>query len=135
MADASHELRTPVAVLRTEADVTLSRPNRTEAEYRDSVAVMRDSARRLGRIVDDLFLLARADAGHLAAATRPPSTSKKSWTTPPVRCAPIAQEHGVRIAVDPVEDAPFSGRCRPAWPPDAEPARQRHQALPDGSVP
>jgi len=65
MADASHELRTPTAIVRTEADVTLSRPSRTTDEYRASMGIMQDAARRLTRIVDDLFLLARADAGHL----------------------------------------------------------------------
>jgi two-component system OmpR family sensor kinase len=65
MADASHELRTPTAIVRTEADVTLSRPSRTTDEYRVSIGIMQDAARRLTRIVDDLFLLARADAGHL----------------------------------------------------------------------
>ena len=67
VADALHELRTPTAILRSEADVTLSREHRTEEEYRASVAVMRDAARRLTRIVDDLFLLARADSGNLLA--------------------------------------------------------------------
>src|SRR5262249_46547083 len=64
MADASHELRTPVTILRSEAEVTLSRPHREESEYRESVAVMLDESQRLARIVDDLFLLARVDAGH-----------------------------------------------------------------------
>ena len=67
VADASHELRTPTAILRSEADVTLSREHRTEAEYRASLGVIRDAARRLGRVVDELFLLARADSGHLVA--------------------------------------------------------------------
>lgn len=62
VADASHELRTPIAIIRGEADVTLRRDTRTEAEYRDAVQVMRDESVRLGRIVDDLFLLARVDA-------------------------------------------------------------------------
>ena len=63
MADASHELRTPVAVLGIEADVTLGKPHRTEAEYRESLHVIRDAGTRLGRVVDDLFLLSRVDAG------------------------------------------------------------------------
>lgn len=67
MAEASHELRTPTAILRTEADVTLAQAHRTEAEYRASLTVMRDAARRLTRIVDDLFLLARADPGAVEA--------------------------------------------------------------------
>jgi two-component system, OmpR family, sensor kinase len=63
MADASHELRTPTAIVRTEADVTLAQPNRPERDYRASLAVVQSAARRMTRIVDDLLLLARADAG------------------------------------------------------------------------
>jgi signal transduction histidine kinase len=108
MADASHELRTPVAVLRTEADVTLSRPHRTEAEYRDSVAVMRDSARRLGRIVDDLFLLARADAGHLPIR-REPLYLEEVVDDAARAVRVLAQERGVRVELLPFEDSPFDG--------------------------
>ncbi len=71
MADASHELRTPTAIVRTEADVTLSQAHRSEPEYRESVGIMQDAARRLTRIVDDLFLLARSDAGHLVVHRAP----------------------------------------------------------------
>ncbi|HUQ81501.1 MAG TPA: ATP-binding protein [Gemmatimonadaceae bacterium] len=108
MADASHELRTPVAVLRTEADVTLSRPVRTESEYRESVAVMRDSARRLGRIVDDLFMLARADAGHLPIR-RGPVYLEEVVDEAARAVRALAQEHGVRVDVTPLEDSPFNG--------------------------
>jgi signal transduction histidine kinase len=108
MADASHELRTPVAVLRTEADVTLSRSSRTEAEYRESVAVMRDSARRLGRIVDDLFLLARADAGHLPI--RRESLYLEDVVDEAARTVrSLAQERGVRVELLPLDDSPFDG--------------------------
>lgn len=63
MADASHELRSPVTILQGELDVTLSRTDRNAADYRESLEVMRRSVRRLTRIVRDLFLLARSDAG------------------------------------------------------------------------
>ena len=63
VADASHELRTPIAIVRSEADVVLQRPVRHESEYREALAVIRDESVRLTRIVDDLFLLARTDAG------------------------------------------------------------------------
>jgi signal transduction histidine kinase len=63
MADASHELRTPVAILQGELDVTLSRDDRDARDYRDSLQIMQKSVRRLTRIVRDLFLLARGDAG------------------------------------------------------------------------
>jgi heavy metal sensor kinase len=64
VADASHELRTPIAVIRGEADVALDH-DRGPAEYRESLAVIQDEARRLTRLIDDLLNLARADAGHV----------------------------------------------------------------------
>jgi signal transduction histidine kinase len=63
MADASHELRTPVSVIQSAADVTLARDTRSSDEYRDTLAIVGTEARRLGRLVDDMLVLARADAG------------------------------------------------------------------------
>lgn len=63
IADASHELRTPVAILRGEAEVALSQPSRSVEEYRDSLAILHLEAKRLTRIVEDLFTLTRADSG------------------------------------------------------------------------
>lgn len=62
VADASHELRTPIAVIRGEADVALER-DRGVPEYRETLAIIQDESRRLSRLVDDLLNLARADAG------------------------------------------------------------------------
>jgi two-component system, OmpR family, sensor kinase len=63
MADASHELRTPVAILQGEAEVSLSREARSQQEYRESLKIVQAEAGRLSHIVEDLFTLARADAG------------------------------------------------------------------------
>lgn len=63
VADASHELRTPVSILRGEAEVTLSRPDRSPEEYREALATLRDESQHLTRIIEDLFTLTRADAG------------------------------------------------------------------------
>jgi heavy metal sensor kinase len=63
MADASHELRTPVAILRGEAEVALSQQTRSLEEYRESLGVLHQEAERLTHIVEDLFTLTRADAG------------------------------------------------------------------------
>jgi len=63
MADASHELRTPVAILRGESEVALSQQERSPEEYRESLSVLHHEAERLTRIVEDLFTLTRADAG------------------------------------------------------------------------
>lgn len=63
VADASHELRTPVAILYGESDVALSQSARSPEEYRESLGILRAESKRLKHIVEDLFTLARADAG------------------------------------------------------------------------
>jgi signal transduction histidine kinase len=60
-ADASHELRTPVAVIEAETDLALSR-TRKVAEYRDSLVRVKNESRRLAHMVDSLMWLARFDA-------------------------------------------------------------------------
>ena len=62
MADAAHELRTPITVLRTRAEVALQQP-REPANYVTALKGVEAEARRLGGIVDSLLVLARADAG------------------------------------------------------------------------
>lgn len=62
LAEASHELRTPVSVARTAADVALSRPQRPEAEYREALAIVSRQMRQQGRLVSDMLALARTDA-------------------------------------------------------------------------
>jgi heavy metal sensor kinase len=69
MADASHELRTPVAIVCGESEVALSNRRRSAAEYRESLAILHDEGRRLTRLVEDLFTLARADAGQYRLAS------------------------------------------------------------------
>ncbi|HET7220421.1 MAG TPA: HAMP domain-containing sensor histidine kinase [Vicinamibacterales bacterium] len=65
MADASHELRTPVSIVRSAAQITLSREQRTDAEYRESLTIVGEQAERLTRLVDAMFLLSRAEANGL----------------------------------------------------------------------
>lgn len=108
MADASHELRTPTAIVRTEADVTLSKEHREENEYRVSVGIMQNASRRLTRIVDDLFLLARSDAGHLVVHRAPIYLEEVADdTTRGVR--PLGDTRGVRIEFDEAVEAPVDG--------------------------
>lgn len=62
MADASHELRTPVSVVNTATQVTLARETRSNEEYRESLTIIAEQATRLSRLVDAMFLLSRAEA-------------------------------------------------------------------------
>jgi two-component system, OmpR family, sensor kinase len=70
VADASHELRTPLAIIRGEADVALA-ADRPAAEYKESMAIIQDEARRLSRLVDDLLNLARVDADRVKLEIEP----------------------------------------------------------------
>ena len=71
MADASHEMRTPVSVVRTTAQVTLARSLRTEQDYRESLAIVEEQSARLARLVDAMFLLSRAEAAGIPLIREP----------------------------------------------------------------
>ena len=61
VADAAHELRSPIAALRTVLEVALVHPDPAGPE--PSLRVAHEEVLRMGRLVDDLLLLARLDAG------------------------------------------------------------------------
>jgi heavy metal sensor kinase len=61
-ADASHELRTPLTAIRSVGEVGLSERHDAPA-YRDIIGSMLEDADRLGRLIDTLLTLSRADAG------------------------------------------------------------------------
>jgi heavy metal sensor kinase len=69
-ADASHELRTPVTLIRTEAELALRR-SRGEAEYKDSLRHILLEAERTTALIEQLLSLARADSGREMLAMRP----------------------------------------------------------------
>jgi heavy metal sensor kinase len=60
VADASHELRTPVTVVRSMTEVALSQPGSSE-DYMGVLREVNAEAERLGRLINDLLALARAD--------------------------------------------------------------------------
>lgn len=61
-ADASHELRTPIALIRTEAEIALRRERSPEV-YREALRQIRNESERTTQLIEDLLTLARADAG------------------------------------------------------------------------
>src|SRR6266850_1674574 len=69
-ADASHELRTPVAIMRTAAEVMRERP-RSETEYAETLDLIVRETERMSLLIDDLLLLAREDAGAHAPVCEP----------------------------------------------------------------
>jgi signal transduction histidine kinase len=61
-ADASHELRAPISLIRTTAEVAVQR-DRTASEYREALDDILHESERTSQVVDSLMLLARADSG------------------------------------------------------------------------
>ncbi len=62
-ADASHELRNPLALIQTTVQVALSDPEMSPAEQRQQLEVVERLTRRLGNLVNDLLFLARQESG------------------------------------------------------------------------
>jgi heavy metal sensor kinase len=68
-ADASHELRTPVALIRTTAEVALRKPRASE-DYRRALEDVHSESVRTTELIENLLTLARADAGRAALERR-----------------------------------------------------------------
>ena len=62
-ADASHELRSPIAMIQTNVQVALADPDPMPPLQRQQLQVVERLTQRLGRLVDDLLFLARSDSG------------------------------------------------------------------------
>ena len=59
VADASHELRNPLAIIRTNVDVALADPRADPEDLRHTIVVVKRASDRMARLVDDLLALAR----------------------------------------------------------------------------
>lgn len=69
-ADASHELRTPVSLIRTEAELALRR-SRGEDQYKESLEHILQEAERTTVLIEEMLALARADSGHASLKMHP----------------------------------------------------------------
>jgi signal transduction histidine kinase len=107
MADAAHELRTPIAVLRTRADVALQ-VTRSPEDYAAALRGMGVEAKRLGRVVDDLLTLARADAGERPVA-RERFFLDDVVIDAAVSMRTLAQAAGVALEVEEFVETPIAG--------------------------
>ena len=107
MADAAHELRTPIAILRTQADVALERPRESDQDRTAFQSIERETA-RLGRIVGDLLTLARADAGERPIAREPLYLDDAAAEAVDAVRA-LAEHKRIQIEVGTFEEAKISG--------------------------
>lgn len=108
MADASHELRSPLSAIRTTSAVMLERDDRGNSEYREALTIVEQQARRLSRIVEDMFVLARADAG-------PPALRNSDFYLDELlaetarAAAMLASQKRLQLEVAPLPEAPSRG--------------------------
>ncbi|MGH7620484.1 MAG: sensor histidine kinase, partial [Gemmatimonadaceae bacterium] len=107
MADAAHELRTPLAVVRSRADVALQR-RRDVDEYTDALTGISRETERVGRIVEDLLMLARADAGERPIERRRVFLDDVALDAAETARV-IADRKGVRLEVREFEETPVDG--------------------------
>lgn len=108
MVDASHELRTPLTVIRTTTEVTLSAAARPETEYREALQITDEQVRRLSRIVEDMFLLTRGDAGQSVA--RREALYLDETVAEAVRAIRVlAEEKEIAVTLEPMPEMPFQG--------------------------
>ena len=95
IADASHELKTPLSVVLAEVQV-LQQQARTSEEYDQFVASVQDQLRQLVRLVNSLLTLARADAGFPLAEALAVSMNEIVMEAIE-RCEPLARHREVRL--------------------------------------
>ncbi len=107
VADASHELRTPLTILRGEIEVALRRP-RSPAEYEATLRSNLDEIKRLGRLVENLLALARADSGE-ALPQREELDLAEIIRAVAGRLAPLASSREVELAVESPATIPVRG--------------------------
>ena len=107
MADAAHELRTPVTILRTRVEVALAQAREPDHDAATLRAIEREAA-RLGHIVGDLLTLARADAGERPIARELLYLDDAaSQAVEAVRT--LAQQKRVQVEVGAFEEARITG--------------------------
>lgn len=126
-ADASHELRTPVAIIKANTSLCLS-GEPSPAHYRRSVEAIDRAADSMDRLVQDLLLLARSDAGRLARhpvvlllgdvlqqaarrVSRPEQAPIRLVVPDPALCVVGDEEELVRLFTNLLENA---AHCTPA---------------------
>jgi len=107
MADAAHELRTPITVLRSQAEVALQRERNAEG-YVEALRRVESEAVRLGATVEDLLTLARADAGERAPERRRVFLDDLALDAASGARA-LAETRGVALEVGAFEEAVVSG--------------------------
>jgi heavy metal sensor kinase len=106
-ADASHELQTPLTILKGELEVAL-RSVRTPEEYRATMESALEEVDRIARLVEGLLLLARAEAGVLRM-DRQEVDLEQVLEEVYLRLKPLADSHGIELRLGTIEPLRIQG--------------------------
>jgi heavy metal sensor kinase len=107
VADAGHELRTPLALLRTELELALRHAD-SPTELREAVRRSSEEVDRLGQLAEDLLLIARSDRGRLPLRLEPIDTTELLGAVA-TRFGWRAQEAGRRVEAMPAPSLELEG--------------------------
>ena len=97
-ADASHELRSPLAAMRAAVEISLQKPREPE-DYRNTLATLGEQCERLTALVNGLLLLARADAGEVGIRREPVDLTALACDVAET-FDPLAEERGIRLVAE-----------------------------------
>jgi heavy metal sensor kinase len=106
-ADASHELQTPLTILKGELEVVL-RSTRTPEEYRATLESALEEVDRIAHLVEGLLLLARAEAGVLRM-DRQEVDLEQVLEEVYLRLKPLADSHGIELRLGAMEPLRIQG--------------------------
>lgn len=98
-ADASHELRNPIALIQTNVQVALTETDPALQEQRQQLEVIERLTRRLSRLVDDLLFLTRQDSGMIQPQFQPCPLDALLMEVVEEQ-SPLAQEKGIALNLD-----------------------------------
>lgn len=110
IADASHELKTPVAVIGLQCDVLLQR-ERTAAEYIETVREIKAVAETIDTLVKDLLSLSRLDSGILSSGDFKPLSLNGCIRNALAMLEPFARDRSIRVETTLGHDVTVSGNA------------------------
>lgn len=96
LADASHELKTPLTVILANNNILLSQKNKTIEEQTKWVESTQTEAEHMKKLVDDLLYLAKSDAAKHEIPREPVDLSELAWSNM-LQFEPVAFERGVQF--------------------------------------
>lgn len=104
VADASHELKTPLTVLLADTDILLAHPEQTIESQRKWVEYIQDEGSRMKELVEDMLFLARGDSGAVREEPHEPVSLSDLCQNCLLSFEPVAFERGVTLSGDVAEE-------------------------------